>query len=1221
MLARLVKTGNVLASFGFILSGGIAVFFLAHGEEIPGHENPAIKFLIKLGGVICIAVAVLCLILLIVDMVAMMRSDDQQAAPSGPREPNLDVFLGQLARMYKARKDVSNLTQLRWFLLLGPRGAKAETLLAELQLKQLSNQSPTLALPDDCFCFGSSLEPDAPMAKTLVWGSELDENGHHALAADVHSSQIDEKIDEAAARWRKVVKWIGRRGRCDGVLVVVGLEQLVRDEKSGTLGIALRQRAMEARASLGIEVPVFLIINSCDRIVGWSSFFLAEERKADHTVGLNFPDSATIDSDFRGWFDSLAAEAESRVGERARGAGQLRSVLTSILFPAELKQKREAIRHFLQTLSAPDDVNDMRLPWLSGRSGPLWLRALYLTGCADGPSPQGSVPKSLDALYVFDQIPHAKEAAWQGFLANIGSQYHEMPNSSRRALPRTNRAWLRGYAFRLATGWTAMIIGSAGLGVFYGSERVRLGSVERSVNAFKSEKGVLDRSLIEEHASLVRRLRSDAPALTQDQLARLQGYGMSKFEGRYLQPAEARRAEYASLASVQNELFCSPNSQPTDKDVVLKLIKNALEHQGQSGGIALTASAEKALDESLDVHSACHPERIAQLARDVREAARKKMIETAAGDYEDIVMQLKLSGDTVPEGSTVALPRLFLPDNGLRFHAAAQNKNCYAIRRYEDLHRVAWLKWLKDEAKARAIAYDPPTCSEQSAAAKACVPLAMELAKVRPSLTCSSPSVSQIAQALTIGIAVINGIEKKLPQMVGILLSKKHDPQLGQAKAESEFLARLAEPFKALADFRRDSPSEPIKAYFVALAGMRAQLDGLQKNNQPTGKAVPDGQPDASRAGQAFNLVLKTKQASKESALTVLDNARQAMIQKLKDDAALRSQDAEIEIITELDEILLGAEAVEWEVLSILALEYVDKKMQRGKELAHAMAEDPSSQTANAVAEFFNNFIDGQNYLYGLTDFAGSGQAFLQHGYSLVSNPDGKLQLSDVKADAERLIRTQKNSEQNPPQTAPPQPQPQPPTPPAPATPVATPAAGPEVTGIVLEPDPRAECAHAIPERIELLSAGVVQRFRFVDGSGRSTQAENQPIGGNDTGLDVHIRVGSGWLWQKPPVPAKPGPPWLAAEQTCKPDDRCLRVPLGALRDNVGHVCTLTGQMTFSAPLHPRPVQKPAVAAAATPPPQQPKPLPVHAWPNPTHKCWMQWQAPGKGAERPKIEP
>lgn len=197
------------------------------------------------------------------------RPDDQHARPPVPAMPEsqtarfqeaLQTALGQQtngetgARLRKTR------SSLPWYLLLGPPGSGKTTLL-----HSLAQQLPPVVCPEGAWHMAT---PD------YAWwfftnAGILDTSGHYALARP---------FTEAHNTWTHIIDGLHEARPTQplhGVIVTVAADALAvaTPDTRQAEALCLRQRLSDLEDTLGVRLPIYVLVTRCDLIEGFIPFF------------------------------------------------------------------------------------------------------------------------------------------------------------------------------------------------------------------------------------------------------------------------------------------------------------------------------------------------------------------------------------------------------------------------------------------------------------------------------------------------------------------------------------------------------------------------------------------------------------------------------------------------------------------------------------------------------------------------------------------------------------------------------------------------------------------------------------------------------------------------------------------------------------------------------------------------------------------------------------
>ena len=267
--------------------------------------------------------------------------------------------------------------RIPWILLLGQAGAGKSTLLADLGAVPAGNGTvPAESPPCRWWFFNQGLVLD--------------------LAGNLLRDQETSRLRPTA--WREVLRLLQRyrpRRPLDGVLLVIPADALTDSQTSTPEARRdharqLYQRLRELQNTLGLRLPLYVLISQCDRLPGFTA--LAGELPtplASSLLGWSNP--ANLDAAYNSaWIDTAFAALNQDVfqlqADVMAAKTQLADADSLLLLPTRLAELREPLRTYLDELFQPSAYHEA-----------FFLRGLYFTGAGPGvtrptPSPAPGSP-------------------------------------------------------------------------------------------------------------------------------------------------------------------------------------------------------------------------------------------------------------------------------------------------------------------------------------------------------------------------------------------------------------------------------------------------------------------------------------------------------------------------------------------------------------------------------------------------------------------------------------------------------------------------------------------------------------------------------------------------------------------------------------------------------------------------------------------------------------
>ena len=128
------------------------------------------------------------------------------------------------------------------------------------------------------------------------------------------------------------------------------------DERRRRETSSLRQRLIELTDTLGVRVPVYILVTKCDMLAGFHEFFLDLDEDSRHQVlGITFPAEQSeqlsgLGTLFHQEFDNLLARLSARRGRRMRDERRLDDRARLFGFVNDCAKSRKKLQDFLTEL-------------------------------------------------------------------------------------------------------------------------------------------------------------------------------------------------------------------------------------------------------------------------------------------------------------------------------------------------------------------------------------------------------------------------------------------------------------------------------------------------------------------------------------------------------------------------------------------------------------------------------------------------------------------------------------------------------------------------------------------------------------------------------------------------------------------------------------------------------------------------------------------------------
>jgi len=279
-------------------------------------------------------------------------------------------FLDALKRM-RASPFGRSVDRLPWYLLIGPSGAGKTTALLNSGLQFAPNEESPDHSPGD-----------APTATYQYWLADeavlVDSGGRNIFPSG--GGEADK------ASWSGFLRLLKRhrpRRPLNGVVVMVDLDTVAEatpDERR-QVARAIRGRLRELDQSLGLRLPVYLVVTKTDRLAGFSAFFDALTPSARGQVwGFTLPlaesdgEEADPAARFASAFERLAERLDAMLPARLQEESDPERRNQAFAFPREFALIGPPLMDFIGEIGA------------SSRGDAPRLRGFYFTSARQGRS-------------------------------------------------------------------------------------------------------------------------------------------------------------------------------------------------------------------------------------------------------------------------------------------------------------------------------------------------------------------------------------------------------------------------------------------------------------------------------------------------------------------------------------------------------------------------------------------------------------------------------------------------------------------------------------------------------------------------------------------------------------------------------------------------------------------------------------------------------------------
>ena len=247
--------------------------------------------------------------------------------------------------------------RIPWYALLGPVGSRSPDLLANAGLTLPYGHPRDLGFTDQLGCSWWFFDR----------GVVLDLAGEYVLGVDGKSSY--------ESGWRSFLRLLQQhrpQRPLDGIVLTLACADVLGAADGGEplasleqKGDALYRKLVEAQITLGLRVPIYVLVTGTDQIPGFTSFVEAmETRHYDELVGWSNP--YAVDSAYQSewiaeafdnmgmWFERarLRFLASERLGLEREDCSRM------FLFPREFQGLREPLKSFLARLFKPSAYHE-----------------------------------------------------------------------------------------------------------------------------------------------------------------------------------------------------------------------------------------------------------------------------------------------------------------------------------------------------------------------------------------------------------------------------------------------------------------------------------------------------------------------------------------------------------------------------------------------------------------------------------------------------------------------------------------------------------------------------------------------------------------------------------------------------------------------------------------------------------------------------------------------
>ncbi len=334
---------------------------------------------------------------------------------------------------------IINLSQLPWYLLIGPKGSGKTTLLANstvnfiLAKQQFKPENLKMILPSD----------------TCDWWVTRD----HVLV-DIPGTYITVKNQQQPSAdnilWNNLLNLIKKfrpQHTLRGILITLHLPELIKQQSNQQKNRAfydIKKRIIDLKKQFGDQMPFYLIITKCDLLPGFVDFFT--ESSSDELTqawGITLPkinENENLIDIFTQRFNALIKRLNKQLIWRLHQErnSNARSYIKD--FPLQIERLKEALTNFIKALAIPN----------------LYLNSVYLTSATQF-STEEQTPHLPSMANHFSQqalqiISSPSIPARTHFVKQLILQCLSNSNDPQPTFSRTQKIWRHRLAYALSIG-------------------------------------------------------------------------------------------------------------------------------------------------------------------------------------------------------------------------------------------------------------------------------------------------------------------------------------------------------------------------------------------------------------------------------------------------------------------------------------------------------------------------------------------------------------------------------------------------------------------------------------------------------------------------------------------------------------------------------------------------------------------------------------------------
>jgi type VI secretion system protein ImpL len=242
-----------------------------------------------------------------------------------------------LKRLERSSGRRSAITDLPWYVVIGPAGAGKSTAIAH----------------------GSELPLDAPIAVAATRDCELFLTGEAMFVDTAGSLAMQNGSAVDRTNWLALLSWLAecRDGRAvDGVVLVFSVADMLTlgQPQLGEQAAALRKRLLEMRETFQVALPLYVLFTKTDVIAGFWEFFGAFDTPRRTKVwGATFAPhdlNGAISTQAQTEFDALAARLSEEVTDRLHEEPDTAARVAIFDFPQQVAALKQHVIALLNLL-------------------------------------------------------------------------------------------------------------------------------------------------------------------------------------------------------------------------------------------------------------------------------------------------------------------------------------------------------------------------------------------------------------------------------------------------------------------------------------------------------------------------------------------------------------------------------------------------------------------------------------------------------------------------------------------------------------------------------------------------------------------------------------------------------------------------------------------------------------------------------------------------------